>query len=372
MPGDVRKPSLERAGPARRGAGGRGPLVLASWLALAGVAFPQQSEPPPPPDGSTAEADYVATPGLRLGRTGLTIGAFTTLELDKETGRPSEVALDSVNALVLWEPFEFVKAFGELEIGPLLTWHPSRGSVESEPELRFERLYVDVSGGDTLNVRLGKFQTPVGIWNLVSAEPFTWTATSPVLVDAAFDEHQTGGAVFGSFYPGRSNVEYWIYGQFVNPLDAEEESSDRAVGGRLRIAGARNEWAVGASYLASSKNGAWSHLGGVDFSWVRGPLEVQGEMASVRGDIPGRDLWDAYLQAVYGLGAHARALRGLSLVARYERFSPSGPVPRSHIGNLGLAWIPKRWLNLKLGHQFVDKASEHVGPGTFASVSVIF
>jgi len=102
MPGDVRKPSLERAGPARRGAGGRGPLVLASWLALAGVAFPQQSEPPPPPDGSTAEADYVATPGLRLGRTGLTIGAFTTLELDKETGRPSEVALDSVNALVLW------------------------------------------------------------------------------------------------------------------------------------------------------------------------------------------------------------------------------------------------------------------------------
>jgi hypothetical protein len=342
---------------------------------LAGVGLPQEPDPgpPPSPEEYTGEADYVATPGLRLGRTGLTLGAFTTLELDKEKARAGEVALDSVNALVLWEPLEFLKAFGELEMGPLFTWQPSSGSLESDPDFRIERLYADVSGGDAVNVRLGKFQTPVGIWNLVPAEPFTWTATSPVVVETAFDEHQTGGAVFGSFYPGRTTAEYWLYGQFVDPLDVEEaESSDRAVGARLRVAGARSEWALGASYLASKKAGRWSALWGVDFSWARGPLELQGEMAAVRGDVPGRDLWGAYVQAVYGLGRHGRPVRGLHVVARYEHFDPSGPAPRSNVGNVGLTWIPKRWLNLKVGYQFVDKASEFVSPGTFASVSAIF
>jgi hypothetical protein len=210
--------------------------------------------------------------------------------------------------------------------------------VESEPELRIERLYADVSGGDAVNVRLGKFQTPVGIWNLVPAEPFTWTATNPVLVEAAFDEHQTGAALFGSFFPGRTTVEYWVYGQFVDPFDVdkEDEPADRSIGGRLRVAGARNEWALGGSCLVSSKDGEWSTLGGVDFSWARGPLEVQGEMAAVRGDIRAGPVV-VYVQAVYGLGAHARWLRGLRR-GPLRALRPLGPgatqqhrQPRAHL-----------------------------------------
>ena len=73
-----------------------------------------------------------------------------------------------------------------------------------------------------------------------------------------------------------------------------------------------------------------------------------------------------------GLGRHPRPLRGLHVVARYEHFDPSGQTPSSNIGNVGLTWIPKRWLNLNVGYQFVDRTSDYVGPGTFASVSAIF
>ena len=354
-------------------------LLFFGWLALAGAGFAQSAEPNPaqgdptsPKDRSIGGTDYVATRGLRLGGTGLTIGAFSTLELDKESGRPGTVALDSVNPLVLWEPFDFVRAFAELEIGQLFTWEPSTGDVSSTPDLTFERLYGEVSGGDAVNVRFGKFQTPVGIWNLVPAEPFTWTATNPVIVDAAFDEHQTGGALFGSLYPGGSTLEYCVYGQFVDPLHPDEEAVDRSVGGRLRVSGARDDWAVGASFLASGKDGRWNKLGGVDAFWGRGPVELQAEVAVVEGDIPGRNLQGGYVQAAYHLGAHFPRLRGLHLVARYELVLPEANEEASQIGNLGLTWIPKPFLNLKVGGQLVDEPTERTPRGVFGSVSVVF
>jgi hypothetical protein len=313
----------------------------------------------------------VATPGLRLGRTGLTVGAFATVELDKEDGGPATVALDSVNPLVLFEPFDFVRAFAEVEIGGLLTWQPGKGSLESAPDVALERLYGDVSGGDALNLRLGKFQTPVGIWNTVPAEPFTWTATSPAIVEA-FDEHQTGVALFGTVYSGAANLEYWVYGQFLDALDPEGTPAERGVGTRVRLAGVRSDWAVGGSYLSSRREGLWSHLGALDAFWSRGPLELQAEAILVRGGEPGRRVGGGYLQGSWHLGAHTRALAGWHVVGRYERFQPPGDAPASHIGNLGLAWLPRSWLNLKADYQLVRSPGEHARSGAFASVSVIF
>lgn len=277
-----------------------------------------------------------------------------------------------MNPLVLWEPLDSARAFAELEIGPVFTWEPSTGELSSDPEFSIERLYGEVSGGDALNVRIGKFQTPVGIWNLVPAEPFTWTATNPVVVEEAFAEHQTGAALFGSLYPGGSTVEYSVYGQFLDPLHPDEESPDRSVGGRLRLSGARSDRSVGASFLASKLDGRWNRLFGLDAFWSRGPLEVQGELAIVRGDVPGRNLQGVYLQAAYHLGARVACLRGLRLVGRYERFDPAGSAGPSHIGNLGVTWMPRPVLHLKVGGQLVDEPSERAPRGVFASVSVVF
>ncbi len=372
MPRNGRTPS-ERACPARGVATlQNGLLALVAWLTLAGPGLAQSGPEVRPANPSLVGPDYVATPGLRLGRTGLTIGAFASVELDGEHGRPAVVALDSVNPLVLWEPLGLARAFAELEIGGLVSWEPGTGSVESSPDVRFERLYAEVSAGDVLSARLGKFQTPVGLWNLVPAEPFTWTATNPVLVDAAFDEHQTGAALFGSLYPGATTVEYWAYGQFLDPLHPDEGAMDRGAGGRLRVGGARGDWAVGASFLASRRAGEWNRLAGLDAFWGRGSLELQTEVAVVQGEIPGRDFSGGYLQAAYHLGAHSAPLRGLHLVARYERFVASSAGPARDVGNVGLAWIPKPFLNVKATYQLVDEPSPMAGLGAFGSVSFIF
>jgi hypothetical protein len=324
-------------------------------------------------DSPIGPIDYVTGRGLRLGRSGLRIGGFTTLEIDKEEGGSGVVELDGVNFLVSWEPVDFFRAFAEVEVGGLFEYDTGTGETSSNPDATLERLYAEVNRGDALNLRIGKFQTPVGIWNLVPAEPFTWTANEPILVETAFDEHQTGAALFGTAYPGSNSLSWWVYGQAIDPLHPSDspEPADRSLGARLRYGGPLGNWAVGSSFLASEIGPDWSFLGGLDGFWQVGPFELQGEWVIGRGEISERNLWGVYVQGVYDLGAHCDFRRGLHVVGRYEYCDPAGG-PRSNVWNAGLAWSPARFLIVKAGYQFTDRRTESVNRGLFTSISILF
>lgn len=355
-------------------------LLVTGSFALASAAQAQSAlQPGPGPDdplfsieSPIGSIDYVVGRGLSLGRTGLHIGGFSTLEIDKQEGESGTVEIDGLNFLIDFEPVDFLRVFSELEVGHLLAYDTGGDGVSSDPSLTVERLYADLERSDAQNLRVGKFQTPVGIWNLVPAEPFTWTANEPILVETAFDEHQTGGALFGSRPVGSNNLGYWLYGQFMGPLDppSDEDPVDRSVGGRVQYGGPLG-WQIGGSFLASERNSAWNFLGGLDGSWPIGPLELQGEWALVRGDIPDRNLWGVYLQGAYDLGHHTELLRGVHLVARYEYHDPANG-PAANIWNAGVAWSPVRFLILKADYQFADRRTDAVSRGLFTSLSILF
>ena len=103
-------------------------LLLVVLLALTAHAFApapalaqpvpeNRPEPGPDPDAPSLSIgspigsfDYVLGRGLRLGDTGLTIGGFATLEIDKGENEHGVLELDGVNFLVLWE-YERLRLF---------------------------------------------------------------------------------------------------------------------------------------------------------------------------------------------------------------------------------------------------------------------
>jgi hypothetical protein len=324
-------------------------------------------------DSPVGPIEYFPARGLHVGRTGLRIGGFSTLELDREDGKPAEISLDSVNFLVSLDPIERLHLFAELEVGGLFSIDTDGFGVSSSPDLTVERLYGDLSANDALNLRVGKFQTPVGIWNQVPAEPFVWTAQGPVTIEEGLDEFQTGVAVYGSFFPGVSTLSYWLYGQVVDSFDAppDEHAVYRSAGGRLEYGSADAGWSVGGSVLGTVKHGEWSELGGLDAQLRIGPLELTSEALIQRGDIPHRNLWGAYLQGVYHLESLWTPLHGVYAVGRVEHFDKSGPRP-VNLGDVGLAWLPVQWLNIKADYRFADRETDQVRRGFFASLSVLF
>jgi hypothetical protein len=298
---------------------------------------------------------------------GLNVGGFTTVELDRPDLGPLEIELDSINLLVLFEPIPWFRAFSEIEIGDLYRYEDGGGDVDSDPDATIERLHGDLMLDDAMNLRVGKFQTPVGRWNLVPAEPFVWTANEPIQVERAFDEFQTGGAIYGSTYPGGRTLEYWLYGQFVDPLDPEpdEHLADRGAGGRVQY-GTELGWSVGASYLASQRDRRWEHLGGLDAKWTRDRFELQTELVYQHGRIFNRDLWGVYVQGVYEVLPH------FHVVGRYEYFDERNSNQDPHVFDVGLAWIPKPWLHVKLTYRATSHPTDDAERGLSASVSLVF
>ncbi len=309
--------------------------------------------------------------GVRVGDTGLNVGAFTTFEYEREEGENGELALDAVNFLALFQPYEFFRVFAELEVDDLFSYEIRGGSPDSDAELSAERLFGELSLDDTLNVRFGKFQTPIGRWNLIKAEPFTWTADEPILVETAFDEHQTGVALLGAIDRPQGSIDYWLYGQVLDPLDPEHgsdelEPADHSVGGRLAFSRWSEGWSVGSSYLATEINGEWSHLAGIDAEWHLGPLELTSEAVYGNGEIGDRHLWDVYVQGVL------EVLPKFYLVGRYEHYNPVGSADDANLGDVGFVWAPFEFLIFKATYRFADEQSDEVRRGVSTTLSVLF
>lgn len=345
-----------------RAAAPRFPLALAiAALTLLGSSAAQGADSTPSPEGeldrsatwSTSSPigpiEYRAGRGLSLGDTGLNIGGFSTLEIDVPKGESDTLELDSINFLVLLEPNEYLRGFMELEVGDLFGYDFDTNETESNPTAVFERLYGDFTLNDAFNLRGGKFQTPIGRWNLVPAEPFVWTAIEPTIL-TAFPETQTGGATYGSFFPGQGVLDYWVYGQFTDSfdIDPDDEPGLRSVGGRVEFTRARLDWSVGASFLATGFEGDWNYLGGLDGVLRWGPLELTSEFVYQDGDLEDSTMWDIYLQGVLEI------FPTFHLVARYEHFSPLGPDPSVEIGDFGVAWLPKPFLIFKATYRITD------------------
>ncbi|MGH0035514.1 MAG: hypothetical protein ACQGVK_10870 [Myxococcota bacterium] len=354
-------------------------LASAALLVCVAAAAPAQEapgEPRPAPDeeplfsiGSPiGPLEYRAARGFRFGDTGLNLGGFTTFEFDRNEGEKANFEIDAVSLLALFQPVDWLRAFSEIEIGDLMAYEWEGGPPESDVNVEAKRLYGDLLFRESLNLRYGKFQTPVGRWNLVPAEPFVWTAIEPAFTELAFEEHVTGPSLFGSFHPAAGSLDYWVYGQVHDGLDTESspDPADYTVGGRVEFGSAVRDWSLGASLLSVKVDGDWSHLGGLDGEWQIDRLRLTGELTVGLGDVGERQLVDVYLQGVYRLAG------GFHLVGRYERFDPGGSRDDAHIFDVGAAWIPFPFLHLKATYRLTDEQSEEVRRGINASISVVF
>ena len=341
------------------------------------VGFAEEPTPiAPPPAGEVFGVDtavgrvsYHPGRGLRVGTTGLTIGGFVQAEMELLQGEDHTGGFDSTNFFLTYDPTSFLHVFSEIEIGPIAMWESGRTGPQSDGDVEVARLFADLSANDALNLRIGKFLTPIGRWNLAPAEPLTWTTSDPAIVEDVFDEVSTGAMLWGSFFPRSGAFSYSLYGTFFDPIAPDPEAPPAR-----HSAGAHLEWAagdvtLGASYFASEpRHGAWNHLGGLDVLWQpHARVELSAEAVFGEGTRRNGGLWGFFTQGVVEI---VPTLYG---IARYEHFDPPGSEERPlELFNVGLTWVPRPYVRLKVDYRFADHRSELAPPGLFGSLSILF
>lgn len=334
--------------------------LVAAWLALVGGAARAAGA-----DGPD-EIAYTPGQGLRLGRMGLTVGGYGSVDFERDEGGPARLHVEDLALFVTWDPHARLHFFAELEGEDLAAVDDQGHGGTAESRFTVERLYGDLALRDWLNLRVGKFLTPVGRWNVIHAQPLVWTTSRPLVTVRPFDPHTTGAMVFGTVYPARETLAYQLYGQFTEQLGPEPtpQRADHGAGGRLEWSRG-SDWSIGASYLAFERGRDWRHLTGLDGLWTHGRFELMGEFAHVVG-MHGPDRWGVYLQGVVEVAPR------IFLVGRYEHDDPPAGYREVNLVVAGAAWKPWDPVIVKVEYLVADHRVADSPPGVKSSVAVLF
>lgn len=114
--------------------------------------------------------------------------------------------------------------------------------------IQLERAWFDLFMLPTVNLRIGKFITPAGIWNVDHGSPIITTVGQPnqTRFFAIFPESQTGAMLYGAYYIGDHELTYNLFTSGgrndvnsilgASEVQEMEKLSDLAVGGHVAFA----------------------------------------------------------------------------------------------------------------------------------------
>jgi len=300
---------------------------------------------------------------------GLRLGGYSSASVIFHPGHGDEAALDELSLFVSWDDNARWRLFSEIELEQPFTWREGESS-NLQANIDIERLYGEYSFSSLLNVRLGRFLTPVGRWNQIHAAPLVWTTSRPLATQRLFPLNLDGVMLHGAValdpagWSGHT-LEYSAYVEAVRDMenDRGEPEFERARGARLVLTG---EADIGISFAQFEEDLA-DHpryrLLGLDFVTGRNGWEASGE---VYRRFDGGDAGHGgYLQGVVPLGGQWSAL------ARFESMQDrAGDSTERWL--VGAAWKPSGDSIVKLEYVTGDEEKQFSPKGFMASYAILF
>ncbi len=157
---------------------------------------------------------------------GFSLGGYAATKANIHPDGNKEVDLQNLSLFLGWEGDSRWRLFSELELEKPLYWASDSKLTVNQAKLNLERLYVDYNLSENLNLRTGRFFSPVGRWNLIHADPLVWTTTRPLATTRLFPQSTNGVMLFGSKSIDTKIVDYSVYVEAVKNEDKERNLGD--------------------------------------------------------------------------------------------------------------------------------------------------
>ena len=355
------------------------PFALLTLLLMQGPAAAESVD-----DTRWAHPPYRLGQGLNFPQIGVNVGGYMSLRYRDVENVESSLSIKDLSLLLSADLGNRFTFFTEAEIGEAVSITRD-GANTDDAEFEFERLYVDYRARQDMSVRLGKFLTPVGRWNLIHADPLVWTVSRPLTTAVSFARQATGAMLHGTLPRGDDGLDYSIFVDNTDVLDHEqkEEEAYEDANPALDVVGAFEHAAgmhvvynllderisIGASYLRYRMMDLREDkdLFGVDIFWDLPQVELSGEWVyrnSRGGSEP--DERGGFVQAAVPLVARVYG------IGRYEHYNAAVQPEHAEIYTLGLTYRPHRAVSLKLEYRSGER-NELVAPdGWLGSLAVLF
>lgn len=309
----------------------------------------------------------VGQESLYASEDGLKFGGYANAVYRRLPDSNKELSLDELSMIVRWDGNSRFRFFGEFELERGFLWQEGRDFSHSDSKIDLERLYVDYNWSDTVNVRGGRFLTPVGRWNLIHAAPLVWTTLRPLSTSRLFPTSVNGAMLYGAAPLGDRAFEYSFYMEGLQDQDHDRDEIQfkDVKGARFNLTGKVN-WGLSLAEFTEDVPGTPKYrMLGLDFMTRQHDWEFSGELFQRYNTANGDGGNGGYLQAVAPLG------KGWYGVGRVENFKRplEGSAER---WVLGTAWriTPKRVL--KMEYVGGDENRVDAPKGFQASFAILF
>lgn len=325
---------------------------------------------PIPASADDANSAYRLGSGYQVSGTGLRIGGYSNAQTGAPHAAPAYFEVSDLSLFLTWDNGSRLHFFSELEAGDVLNTGKREGLVTQKASFEFERFYIDSLVNNNLTVRLGKFLTPIGQWNLVHAAPLVWTTSRPVATENLFSPHASGVMLHGSVSVAKRQLEYSVYGDLSQSIDPYRSQNpfENALGAHLRYF-LSDTLQIGASFSNFVLNDlppARDTLAGLDVAWSYRKFELSSEIVYRTSDHAAlQSTWQGFAQNVIPVSQHWFA------VGRYEFFEqPQNKA--GQVGVLGLAYRPLPPVVWKLEYRLGTHNEVLAPDGLAASFAILF
>ncbi len=356
-------------------------MLIRRWIVILGLSLASGVMAGP---AGWEHSPYELGQGLQFPDQDLTVGGYLSLRYWGVDSLPDSLSLKDLSLFISKGFGPRWSVFSELEIGDAVSI--SSGRVDtSDAEFEVERLYADYRASQGLSLRVGKYLTPVGRWNLIHADPLVWTVSRPLTTAVAFARQASGAMLYGTLPLARNSLDYSLFVDDTEKLNTQQQDEiayedfnpnipvsgafDHAVGARLVYHMFDGHMDLGLSLLQYRIHDLDDNmrLVGADWYWHTAVAELSSEAiyrSSRSGSEP--DEYGGFLQAVVPVPHQ------FALIGRYERYAAAIETSVTTVHSLGLTYRPRAALSFKL--EYRDGINnELIAPsGWLSSVAVLF
>ena len=160
---------------------------------------------------SYAQDSYELGSGLQLGNTPLYVGGYFSSDYTQKQDA-HRYRLDDI-ALLSYGGSEKLNYMLELEFKDFYshTYDEGEVSVQKDWQLHYERIYLDYNFNENYTLRMGKYNSPIGFWNMLPINVLRETTSNPMTSTLLFPRFTTGlGVNYNTFKEGELHVNLML------------------------------------------------------------------------------------------------------------------------------------------------------------------
>jgi len=168
------------------------------------------------------DENYQLGEGIQIETLPIYLGGYISLEYDKSEMK-DRYSFDDI-AILSYGNYEKYSYLIELEYKELYVkskYHNTKATVTKNYQLYTERVYIDYNYNENYMLRIGKYNSNIGFWNIMPINILRETSSTPLSNSILFPTFTTGLSLSYLYYLSSAEIKIDTMIQNNSDLDAE-------------------------------------------------------------------------------------------------------------------------------------------------------